>query len=885
MRIAWKSGTCLAFLLLGPLSAGAATPMVAANTGTALALKSDGTVAAWGRNDYGQLGNGQAAIRVSPGRVAGIDQVRAVAAGTAFTLGLRTDGTLWSWGTNLYGELGDGTRQIRAYPVRVTGISGTIASIAASDGYALAATSDGRLWAWGANGYGQLGTGDRNRHTAAVRVAGLQGVRAVAAGGSHALALDNDGTVWAWGDNTSGQLGNGTTTDSLVPIRVSALAGILAISAHQRVNLALDASGRVWAWGRGIRGSLGDGTTNDRATPFIVPGLPRITEIRAGQVISTAVAAADGSVWAWGHNEFGEFGDSRYVRERSPTSVTNLRGLNRFGVGGMHMTARDSSGAVQAWGRNDKGQLGLGDVNDRAVPTPIPALPQIAQVAAGETHTVAVANDGSVWAWGAAGSGELGDNTATVSSVPVDVLGAGNMVAVAAGSIHNLALGADGSVWGWGANDSYQLGDTTRRDALVPRQITGLPAMAAIAAGSDSSFALDRTGMVWSWGTNGNSGKLGRGLLSGPQVPERLAALAGVRAISATNHHALAVGNEGSVWSWGMNRYGALGDASTDDRSTPARVSGLADIIAVAAGGFHSLALGRGGAVWAWGSNGSGQLGDGTRTDRLRPVRVSGLDNVVAISAGGNNSCALTRDGRLWTWGQNGAGQLGQGTSGSPSPTPAPIQHLAGFPSFSCGDGFAVAMRADGTVWAWGRNFEGQLGDGTAAPRNHPVLTVNPAASGPLDLIPGGPNSIPPDRVPAFLATTSRAGDLTGISLAVRVRGITGSGTFASAMESGRFAAAYNVYVAASVPTGAAPLYFQLDSGNNWSSLSWPMAEFMRAVALDNQDNIVRAQILQNVDLSSPLFTNAAVIVGYGTDPDEMLRSSRFRIIFTVPEP
>jgi len=334
-----------------------------------------------------------------------------------------------------------------------------------------------------------------------------------------------------------------------------------------------------------------------------------------------------------------------------------------------------------------------------------------------------------------------------------------------------------------------------------------------------------------------------------------------------------------------MNRYGALGDASTDDRSTPARVSGLANIIAVAAGRFHSLALGRGGDLWAWGYNAWGQLGDGTQTDRLTPVRVSGLDNVVAISAGGGNSCAVTGDGRLWTWGHNNSGELGHGTFRSSSPIAGPIQGLDDFRTFSCGDKFAVAMRTDGTVWAWGRNFEGQVGDGTVASRGQPALVVNQTASGPLDLIPESPNSIPPDKIPPFLVTTFRAGDLTGISLSVDVRGITGTGIFASVTGFGRFAAAYNVYVAASIPTGAAPLYFQLDSGNNWSSLRWPMAEFMRAVALDSQNNVVTAQILQNVDLSSPQLASTSVMVGYGTDPDEMLRSSRYRIIFTVPEP
>lgn len=883
MKLAWQAWSCVAALTLIPFTADAATPMVAVNTGSTIALKSDGTVVAWGRNDYGQLGNGEAALRVSPGKVAGIDQVKAIAAGSAFTLALRADGSLWSWGSNLSGQLGDGTTQTRSFPVRVSGISGTIASIVAGDNSAYAVTSDGRAWAWGSGGFGQLGTGDRNGRAAPVQVSGLPvaGVRAVAAGGSHALALAKDGTVWAWGDNTSGQLGNGTTTDSLAPIRISALSNVTAISAHQRVNLALDASGRVWAWGRGSRGSLGDGTTNDRSTPFIVSGLPSIGEIWAGGVISMAVAAdGSGSVWAWGNNEFGEFGDSKYVRSLSPVLVSSLKGLTRFGMGGMHVIARDSGGAYLAWGRNDKGQLGLGDVEDRAAPMLVPGLPQVLQVAAGEMHSVAVAGDGSVWAWGASGSGELGDNTVAASNVPVDVLGARDMIAVAAGLNHNLALGADGSVWGWGANDSYQLGDTTRRDALAPRKMSGLPAMAAIAAGNDSSFARGRDGTVWSWGNNGNAGRLGRGVLSGVQVPGTIKALSGIKAIAATNQHALAVGEDGSVWSWGMNRYGALGDGSTNDRSAPARVSGLADITAVAAGALHSLALGSGGEVWAWGYNATGQLGDGTTTDRLAPVKVSNLSGVVAVSAGTNFSCAVTADGRLWAWGSGSSAQLGRSTSAASSPIAGPVLGLDDFRSVGCGEKFVVAMRGDGTVWAWGRNFEGQLGDGTFANHKLPMLAVNPTVTGILDLNPQVANGIPSGRAPPFLAKATRAGDLSRLSLAVDVKGMTASGTLGSA--TGGFAAAYNVYVAASIPTGDTPVYFQLDSGNNWGALQWPMAEFIRGVALNTQTEVVKAQILQNADLTS--LAGAEVIVGYGIDPDEMLQNLRFRIIFSVPQ-
>ena len=880
----WKRWIHIAMLLLIPLSGNAVTPMVTAGYGSALALKSDGTMTAWGRNDYGQLGNGQAAIRASPIKVTGIDRVTAVAAGNLFTLALRTDGSLWSWGTNVDGELGDGTLQNKSHPVRVTGVSGTAVSIAVGTFHSLALTADGVVWAWGYGDDGQLGNGlGPGKYLSAVRVTGVTGlpaVRAVVAGERHSLALATDGTVWAWGANNFGQLGNGTNTNRSTPLRIATLSSIVAISTHNFHNLALDTSGRVWAWGNG--GALGDKIGNDRTTPFVVPGLPQIAAIAAGYLISMAVAT-DGSVWVWGSNEAGQFGDSRYASQASPTQVANLAGYTGFAVGTRHVIARDGSGAVRAWGQNDQGQLGVGDTSDRAAPTLVTGLQQLLQISAGQTHSVAAATDGSVWAWGTNGNGELGDSAVAVSNIPVTVQGPGNTAAVAAGTFHNLALGADGSVWSWGSGSNGALGNGTRRSSLLPLQVPGLPVVTEIAGGNEFSLARESNGTVWSWGMQ-DLGRLGNGQMAGTQLaPKTLTTISGVTRIAAGYAHALAIRSDGSVWSWGTNRYGQLGNGSTTDAGTPQRVTGLSNIIAVSAGGLHSLALDGSGNVWAWGYNYYGDLGDGTRSDRLAPVRVAGLSGAVAISAGENFSCAIAADGRLWTWGDNGFGQTGTGSTATRAPVATPVPGIAGFQSIKCSFRSAAAMRTDGTVWAWGSNFSGEIGDGSFASRDQPALVVNATVDGPLDLNPQVANSMPPDRIPPFLVAANKSGDLSSISLFVDVKGAPGAGTFASASNFGNFAAAYNVYVAASVPSGGTPLYYQLDSNNNWSALRWPMAEFMRGVALDSQTALVRVQILQNTDLSQ--LVGASILVGYGTDPDEMVRGARYRTIFTVPQP
>ena len=261
--------------------------------------------------------------------------------------------------------------------------------------------------------------------------------------------------------------------------------------------------------------------------------------------------------------------------------------------------------------------------------------------------------------------------------------------------------------------------------------------------------------------------------------------------------------------------------------------TGNAAMPTVAAGYGHTVALKQPGTASAWGRNDFGQLGDGTTINRSTPVQVLGLIGVTAIAAGGDHT---------------------------------------------------LAVKQDGTVWAWGVSEIGQLGDGTFHGYVEPVLVVNESLDGFLDLVPEIPNNIPPEKIPPFFLETYKSGESNETSLSADIRGITTIGTFASATGVGPLAAGgYNVYVAAAVPYSGAYLYYQLDSNNYWSALTWPMSDFMRGVELGSQDTLIRVNILQNVDLRP--YVGTSILVGYGTDPDEMVSNARYRTIFTVTPP
>ncbi len=241
----------------------------------------------------------------------------------------------------------------------------------------------------------------------------------------------------------------------------------------------------------------------------------------------------------------------------------------------------------------------------------------------------------------------------------------GSWAHLAAGGSHSLALKTDGSLWAWGLNDLGQLGDGTAgkvNNRSVPTRIGAASDWQAVAAGDYHSLALKTDGSLWAWGLN-HAGQLGDGTQTGRLVPTRIGTDSDWRAVAAGSDHCLALKTDGSLWAWGLNRYGRLGDGTDTVRLVPTRIGTASDWQAVAAGGLSSLALKADGSLWAWGLNHAGQVGDGTQeADRWVPTRIGTASDWQAVAARYLHSLALKTDSSLWAWGWNYYGQLGDGT-------------------------------------------------------------------------------------------------------------------------------------------------------------------------------------------------------------------------------
>jgi alpha-tubulin suppressor-like RCC1 family protein len=354
-------------------------------------------VASWGLNAYGELGDGTTADRSQPGDIRVGNDVVKVAAGLAHALAVRSDGTVWAWGLNGHGELGDGSMTDRSAPVQVAGLTG-ITQVAAGQEFSLALRSDGTVWAWGKNEHGQLGRNTFTSHEARpARVAVLNRVTQISAGSDFALALRSDGIVFAWGRGGQGRLGNGGTADSAVPVKIAGLSRVTGIATGGDAALATENDGlsavtSVWAWGANYYGQLGDGTTASRATPERVTGLPAaVAGISAGYGFA-AVLGADGSVWDWGTNQFGQLGVALEspVVTRPVNAIAAGRGITQLSAGYSHVLALKSNGTVLAWGDNESGQLGRGIITPTGGPAPVTGLASVAQVSAGWQSSYAV---------------------------------------------------------------------------------------------------------------------------------------------------------------------------------------------------------------------------------------------------------------------------------------------------------------------------------------------------------------------------------------------------------------------------------------------------------------------------------------------------------------
>ncbi len=727
-----------------------------------LAVGNDGNVYAWGLNSSGQLGNGTTTNSNTPVMVnlPGGVKARAVAAGTAFGLALGSDGNVYAWGLNSGGQLGDSTTTNSFLPVMVKMPSGvTATAIFAGPAFSLAIGSDGNTYAWGSNGTGQLGDSTTTNSSIPVRTLMPGGVTATAisAGSSFSLAVGSDGNVYAWGGNGFGQLGNGTKTNSSVPLKVDLPSGVTAkaVAGGRLFASAVGSDGNLYAWGDNLYGELGNDTVDVPASN----SLPTVVKLPAG-VSAEGVTAirwsgyalgSNDSVYAWGYNQEGELGIGTKTGApkygiATPTADSGLV----LALPEVPTLLSPANGAINqptttvlTWSKSPDANGYQCEVSlDPTFTT------QILLNDSTLTDTTDTANGmatGTVYYW------RVRSYNSTISSAFSSVYSFTTSAPSATGP--EIIAGPDGysacviepngKLYTWGI-DQYShtvvTGPSGNAQDLTPVQVgfpSGVTSWTSASVGYLFTLAIGNNGQAYAWGLNSN-GQLGNGTTTNSNTPVPVDLPTGVtaKAVSAGEAFGLALGSDGNVYAWGLNSSGQLGDSTTASSTAPVIVKLPKGVTATAifAAPTFGLALGNDGNVYGWGTNSTGQLGDSTTTNSTVPVVAKFPRGVkaTAISAGSSFSLAIGSDGNAYAWGGNGFEQLGNGTSANSS-VPVKVDLPSGVTAKAVAGGrlFSLAVGSDGNAYAWGNNLYGQLGDDSVnVPANVGIPSVIRLPSG-----------------------------------------------------------------------------------------------------------------------------------------------------------
>jgi rubredoxin len=336
---------------------------------------------------------------------------------------------------------------------------------------------------------------------------------------------------------------------------------------------------------------------------------------------------------------------------------------------------------------------------------------------------------GGLWNWGYNGWGQLGDSTLANKSSPVQTIAGGtNWKQVACGNSHTAAIKTDGTLWSWGIGNNGALAETSRTNKSSPIQTDiGGTNWKQVACGYNVSVTIKTDGTLWTWGYN-NYGQLGNSTTVSKSSPvQTIAGGNNWKQVACGYFHTTAIKTDGTLWTWGNDSYGQLGDSTISHRSSPIQtIAGGTNWKQVACGGYHTAAIKTDGTLWTWGYNFSGLLGDSTSDSKSSPVQtIAGGTNWKQLSCGSFYIAAIKTDGTLWSWGNNTNGQLGNSTLGIP--ISSPVQTIAGgtnWKQVAAGYSHTTAIKTDGTLWTWGNNNNGQLGDSTISHRSSPIQTI-----------------------------------------------------------------------------------------------------------------------------------------------------------------
>lgn len=497
---------------------------------------------------------------------------------------------------------------------------------------------------------------------------------------------------------------------------------IKSVAAFMNNTAVLKEDGSVWGWGDNSSGILGAGEEdggNIVFEPVKIDGLEDISSISMGNGYLLALKH-DGTVWGLGYNTQGIIDADKGERIiRKPVRIKNLSDVKAISAGINYAMALRSDGTVYIWG-NYRYKVSENRLHG---PLEVKQVSNIKGINASKYNAFIIDSEDKAWFC----RGYL--------HKAVEITNKEDVRCITESNSRTYAITNDGSLWYWSINGQYvhkldsvenvkqvmaygvdmavaldssgNVWKWNEKD-MLPVRLTNIEGVKEISAGNSHIAALKEDGTLWTWGDN-SFGQLGNGGGFFEKEPQEVNSLERIEKVSASRTFAAALNKDGTVWTWGSNEHGQLGDSTREDRSLPVKVEGIEEVKEISVGYSHMLALKSDGTVWTWGSNGSGELGDGSFEDKLTPVKVDGLDKVVSVSAGKGYSMALKSNGTVWVWGSSSY-QPERRKKERDISIPVRVEELNSIAQIEAGYECTAAVSRSGIVWGWGNNFNGQLG-------------------------------------------------------------------------------------------------------------------------------------------------------------------------------
>jgi alpha-tubulin suppressor-like RCC1 family protein len=752
---------------------------ITAGESHSIVLTTAGTLWGWGNNQQGQLDPSNYAFTFTlPTLLTSDTDWSTITAGYWHTLAIKTNNTLWSWGANDDGQLGLGSTKIYD-EINPVGTDSDWFMVAAGTYHTIALKTDGTLYTWGGNDDGQLGLGDVISRTTPTQigidsdwlVASGPNLFSIASGGRHSIALKTNRTLWAWGWNYWKQLGDSSATTRTTPRQIGTESDWHSITAGYTQSVALKTTGSLWNWGKNQVTDISPQQIGSDTDWVVISagGADTSSVFSLALKTSQSVPITVGTLWSWGENNYGQLGLCDNDSRISLTQITDpSESWVMMTSGGYHALGLANNGNLHTWGRNDLGQLGLGDTLDRNIPCPLgsPAPPSniMAKFISSNQITISwqdnsnnetgfrlerkISRDGTyqqvadinyniTFHDDITDTGFATDRTHYYRLSSFNTFGgssyienwttmSGNWTTSLAGGYHSIGCKTDNTLWVWGSNNVGQLGlgnKGTETDKNTPTPLGTDSDWIDGALGNTYTITIKTNSTLWAWGNN-EFGQLGIGGMVERTTPTQSGTDSDWAMVTAGYQHTIARKTDGTLWSCGANWDGQLGLNDYDDRDTLSQIGTESDWSVIAAGGTdlysHTIALRNNSTLWVWGSNSFGQLGiPDLEIEISEPIQHGDDSDWSTITAKANHNLAIKTNRTLWAWGRNDDGQLGIPEVLDFQPTQVGTD--SDWFKITTGEKHTIALKTNRTLWAWGSNWFGQLGLGDTVGRETPT--------------------------------------------------------------------------------------------------------------------------------------------------------------------